>query len=170
MMAEQEQFHVEQCVTGKWERLPSAGARYFLTLEEACSFMSRRDAEESFLPVVEKTPRRVMNAVGICVAIGRHHPDRIRTRGESHDLGRLVSPAPSTRYPVFYTVQRLDAPGPVERGEAIPCRHFDYGAALREARRLAVDIGGKFAVMKAMVIVTFEEHQVTTIGDEEIPF
>lgn len=85
------------------------------------------------------------------------------------ELRDLLQPPPS---PVgtapFWIVVALDKAGPCERGEKPYHRHTAKQTAQAEARRLAREHGGRFAVLQTASIVGWTETEFS--DDDFIPF
>ena len=69
----------------------------------------------------------------------------------------------------FWIVMALDNRVPVERGLGGYVRQPDEATAKSEARRLAEIHGGRFAVLRVMSIIGWQEVQMDK-ADLEIPF
>lgn len=83
--------------------------------------------------------------------------------------GKLKQPGPQPDNQPFWAVMALDNPGPVERGISSFIRYPDEAAAKSEARRSASKYGGRWAVLRAMHTIGWQEVQMNA-ADLQLPF
>ncbi len=69
----------------------------------------------------------------------------------------------------FWIVVALDDPNPGERGTRPYVRQPDEATAKKEARRLAGEYGGRFAVLRVMHVIGWQEVQMDA-ADLQLPF
>lgn len=100
--------------------------------------------------------------VAIYAGSGQDKTQRTLDVGELRDLLRPerspVSPDPSAAGR-FWIVMALDRDGPCERGVTPYRRHAARSTARAEARRLAREHGGRFAVLQAVSVVGWTETE-----------
>lgn len=146
---------------GKWVEVFSAAG--LGTLTEYMSRRDRRDRRERHIVASPSGRVVVLNAAAAtaAVVIGRDLLNKI-------DPPQTPSSVPSTAdAEPFHIVMALDRDGPCERGETPYAQHILVETAKAEARRLAKQHGGRFAVLSTAFVVGWVERE---LAPKEIPF
>jgi len=112
--------------------------------------------------------------VSVDLARRMHELSNTLASREARDLVRgaacvLMEQAKQPDNQPFWIVMAMDKLGPVEVRTGGLIRQPDEATAKKEARRLAGEYGGRFAVLRAMHVIGWQEVQMDA-ADLQLPF